>query len=39
MHNTYAWALLVMVAFAVWTGYGRAGAVRNGASSGNGAER
>lgn len=23
LHNTYAWALVVMVAIAVWTGYGR----------------
>jgi Na+/H+ antiporter NhaC len=39
IYNTYAWALLVMVAFAVWTGYGRAGTVSNDASSGVGAER
>jgi hypothetical protein len=23
MYNTYAWALVVMVSLAVWTGYGR----------------
>jgi Na+/H+ antiporter NhaC len=39
MYNTYAWALLVIVAFAVWTGYGRTGTVPTTASSGIGAPR
>lgn len=32
MHNTYAWALVVMIAMAIWTGYGREGAFQGGAS-------